>query len=827
MSSAFPLDPVREGPVRVVRPRTGGGTDDLDTRRPLRSEPAPGIELAGADARGRLLLDGLLAGPGRRERLTSVTEVPAQPGRTAPWPEWVSPHLREALVRSGVDALWEHQHDAAEAAWAGRNVVVSTGTASGKSLAYLLPALTAILDGASPERGAPEGGAARRATALYLSPTKALAGDQLRALAALDLPGFRPAVYDGDTPAEERPWLRDWASFILTNPDMLHASVLPDHARWARFLRSLRYVVLDECHSYRGVFGSHVSAVVRRLRRVCARYGSFPTFVLTSATVSDPTRSASLLTGLEFAEVSEDASPRGGTVLALWEPPVSEGVGERGAPVRRSATAEAADLLADLVLDDARTLAFVRSRKAAETVALQTGRLLSEAGADELVATVSAYRAGYLPEDRRSIEARLQSGALRGVASTSALELGVDICGMDAVLMAGWPGTSASLWQQAGRAGRDGRQALAVLIARDDPLDTYLVRHPEYLVGRPPEATVLDPENPYVLAPHLCAAAAELPLTEDDEAWFGPSMTGLLDALTERGALRRRGTGWFWTRRERASALVSLRGTGAAPVRIVEGDTGRLLGTVDAAASHSAVHPGAVHVHLGRSYVVRELDLEDGVAVVVGADPDWTTTARESADIRILEEEQRSAWGEATLSVGMVEVTSQVVSYLRRRVMTGEVLGEHPLDLPMRTLRTKAVWWTVSDAQLAAAGLDAASVPGAAHAAEHASIGLLPLFATCDRWDIGGVSTALHPDTGRATVFVHDGHPGGAGFAERGHARMVGWLEATRDAIQECGCEDGCPSCVQSPKCGNGNEPLDKAGAHRLLDVLLAGAPRS
>ena len=767
--------------------------------------------------RGQRLLDGLLSGPQRSERLTSATTVPPSAGRFADWPDWVAEEVRAAFAARGVERPWEHQVAAAHAAWNGQHVALATGTASGKSLAFLMPALTRCAETAAVP--------GQRSTTLYLSPTKALAADQLTGLLALGLGCVSPALYDGDTPSEQRPWIRDWSDYILTNPDMLHASVLPDHARWARFLRSLQFVVVDECHAYRGVFGSHVSAVLRRLRRVCARYGSSPTFVLASATVSDPGRSAALLTGLEHREVTEDSSPRGGTVLALWEPPLTEGTGEKGAPTRRTATAEAADLLTDLVLDDARTLAFVRSRKAAETVALQTARALTEAGAGELADTVAAYRAGYLPEDRRALESALKTGALRAVASTNALELGVDIAGMDAVLIAGWPGTSASLWQQAGRAGRDGRQALAVLIARDDPLDTYLVRHPEHFVGRPAEATVLDPANPYVLAPHLCAAAAELPLTEADTDYFGESMVALLDALATRGALRRRAAGWFWTRSDRAASLVGLRGTGGAPVRIVEEDTGRLLGTVDAAAAHSAVHPGAVHVHMGRSYVVQELDLDDGVACVRRADPDWTTTARETADIRVLSEERRCDWGEAALSLGMVEVSSQVVAFLRRRVLTGEVLGEEPLDLPLRTLSTKAVWWTVSDAQLAAAGLDAASVPGAAHAAEHASIGLLPLFATCDRWDIGGVSTAMHPDTGRATVFVHDGHPGGAGFAERGHSRAVEWLGATRTAVAECPCAEGCPSCVQSPKCGNGNEPLDKAGAVRLLDVLLAGAP--
>jgi DEAD/DEAH box helicase domain-containing protein len=381
------------------------------------------------------------------------------------------------------------------------------------------------------------------------------------------------------------------------------------------------------------------------------------------------------------------------------------------------------------------------------------------------------------------------------------------------------------MWQQAGRAGRTGQGALAVMVARDDPLDTYLTHHPEMLFGRPVEATVLDPDNPHVLAPHLCAAAAELPLTDDDLAAFGPHADEVAAGLVQRGLLRRRATGLFWTRPERASDLADIRGVGGRPVGLVEEETGRLLGTVDGGAAHATVHAGAVYVHQGETYLVSSLDLDDQVAMMSRADPDWTTTARDVTEIDVVATTTSREWEHVTLSVGTVQVTNQVVSYLRRRVVTGEVLGEEPLDLPPRHLRTRAVWWTVDADGLARAGLAPAEVPGAAHAAEHASIGLLPLFATCDRWDIGGVSTAHHADTGRMTVFVYDGHPGGAGFAERGHAAAIDWLTATRDAIAACECLDGCPSCVQSPKCGNGNDPLDKAGAVRLLDVVLAGAP--
>ena len=759
------------------------------------------------------LLKHLASEDARHDRLTHVERIPERRGVSAPWPDWLLPELQAAWERQGIAAPWRHQRSLADLGHSGQSAVISTGTASGKSLAYLMPALNALLM-------PPPEGQTGSATVLYVSPTKALANDQLRRLMTLQLDGLRVATYDGDTPSEERDWVRGHANFVLTNPDMLHHSMLPGHARWAPFLRRLQFVVIDELHHYRGLFGAHVALVIRRLRRICERYGASPTFLLASATASDPAMTAERITGVPCREVSTDDSPRGEALFALWEPPLTELHGERGAPVRRTATAEAASLLSDLVVQDARAIAFVRSRRGAEVVSLLARHALSEID-PSLPRTVAAYRAGFLPEERRILEQRLTSGDLRGVAATTALELGIDVTGLDAVLLAGWPGTRSSLWQQAGRAGRAGQGALAVLIARDDPLDTYLVHHPEAIFGQPVEATVFDPENPYVLGPHLAAAAAELPLTDDDPALFGPSALDLLDALVERGWLRRRAAGWFWTKRERASDLADLRGIGGTPVRVVESATGRVLGTVDPGSSHTTVHTGAVYVHQGDTYVVRALDLDESVAFVDPAQPDYTTSARELTDISILATERTTNLGAATLNFGSVEVTRQVVSFLRRRIATGEVLGEDPLDLPARSLRTRAVWWTLPTAAAELADVHSAELPGALHAAEHASIGLLPLFATCDRWDIGGVSTAAHLDTGLPTVFVYDGAMGGAGFAEHGFTHASTWLAATREAIARCECIDGCPSCVQSPKCGNGNDPLDKGGALRLLDEVV------
>jgi DEAD/DEAH box helicase domain-containing protein len=749
----------------------------------------------------------------RRDRLVHVHQVPARHEQAVPWPDWVAPAVYSAFSTAGITALWSHQREAADCAHKGTHVVISTGTASGKSLGYLLPVLSDVVDGAV----APSG---RGATALYLSPTKALAADQLAHLTALAIPGLRAATYDGDTPPDERRWIREHCQYVLTNPDLLHHSLLPGHPRWAPFLRSLKYVVVDECHVYRGVFGSHLAALLRRLRRVASRYGAYPTFILASATVADPESQASALIGMPVRPVTLDGSPRESMTFGLWEPGLVQGGGEHDAPHRRSAVAETADLLADLVVDGVQTVAFGRSRAGVEVVAASARRSLGEVD-PTLGPRVAAYRGGYLPEERRELEGRLRSGELCGLAATNALELGIDVSGLDAVLMAGWPGTCASLWQQAGRAGRNGSPSLAVLIAGDDPLDTYLVHHPEALFDRPVEASVLDPANPYVLAPHLAAAAAELPLTAADTQVFGPTMLGLLEVLVARGLLRRRPGGWFWTRPERATDHVSLRGADET-VRIVERSTGRVLGTVDGQAAHSSVHTGAVYVHQGQPYVVAHFDVEDAHAIVVAGDPGWSTHARSVSAFDIGRIEQSQTWGPVELCFGSVDVRSRVTSFLRR-LPSGEILGEHQLDLPERSLHTKAVWWAMTEEMLNGAGVPEGSIPGAAHAAEHAAIAMLPLVATSDRWDIGGVSTALHPDTGRPTILVYDGHPGGAGFAERGFGSARIWLSATRDAILACECANGCPSCVQSPKCGNGNEPLDKVGAVALLTAVLAG----
>ena len=822
-------------------------------------------------------LTGLLESIGGRDgRLVHLQRTPSRPGRHADWPEWADPDLVTAYRRLGVERPWTHQVAAAHSAHAGHHTVLATGTGSGKSLAAWLPALSDVLAVQSPGADSHISAHGQRPTTLYLSPTKALAADQTAALDRLigeleavqrdagtpagSLRTVRAGTCDGDTPLPERDWVRAHADIVLTNPDFLHFSLLPGHERWTRLLRGLRYIVIDECHAYRGILGAHVALVLRRLLRLVARLrprGPQPVVLCASATAAEPALTAARLIGAEpddVVAVTDDGAPAGERTLALWQPalrdpwalpvpdvepaqdsaraaePDSGDPGEDPS-ARRSAVVEAAELLVDLMSVGARALVFVRSRRSAEIVAERARHTLG-LSLPELIGAVSAYRGGYLPEERRALEADLRSGRLRALATTNALELGIDVTGLDAVLIAGWPGTRVSLGQQAGRAGRAGGRGLAVLIASDNPLDAYLVHHPEAVFAAP-EATVFDPANPYVLAPHLCAAASEAPLWASDLALFGLPDDALLRELEGRGALRRRPTGWFWNVNlpGRPQDLTSLRGDGPPEVPVVEADTGAVIGTVDGAAADSTVHEGAVYIHQGRVYVVEEL--ADDVALVrQKAAVGYRTRARSRSSVRIIAEREQQVWraagdGEPTItwSFGSVEVTSQVTGFQKTALPGGEVVSQHALEMDEHVLPTAAVWWTIPLRACEAGGLELAALPGALHAAEHASIGMLPLLATCDRWDIGGLSTAAHPQTGAPTVFVHDGHAGGAGFAERGYRAGREWLAATLAVIEGCRCVSGCPSCVQSPKCGNNNEPLDKAGAAALLRLLLEAAP--
>lgn len=744
----------------------------------------------------------------RADGLVHVERIPSRPARFAdlvpPLPERLAPHVPHRR-------LWVHQAEAIALARAGTHVAVATGTASGKSLCFQLPIAEAVTE---PIAGG---------TALLIGPTKALAQDQLRALAALGVPDLVAATYDGDTTPEARTWARTNANVILTNPEMLHCGLLPHHERWATYLHRLRYVVVDELHTFRGVFGSHVAHVLRRLRRLCARYGSDPTFVFASATIGDPSGLASALIGAPVAEVTDDGSPRGERLVALWNPPLVDA----GSGARVSAHKVTASLVADLVAAEHRTIAFCRSRRGTEVVAADAQRRLGPTFAG----AVRPYRGGYLAGERREIEAELFSGRLRGVVATSALELGVDVGGLDACVLDGFPGTIASLWQQAGRAGRAQQRSLAVLVAGDDALDQYLMSHPAEVFTRPPEPAVVNPANPFVLDAHLACAAYETPLAPEDARWWGDDVLAdgvrrlvLDDRLKIRSATRLTRFGGagpraVWAARGFPSHGVGLRSGGGREVRICRAD-GTLVGTVDEGRAPEVVHPGAVYLHQGVAWRVQELDLSDGSAIVERSDGSEMTQARSQVHISVLGTERTRSVGRAELSLGTVEVTSQVTGYQRRDVASGEVLGVVDVDLPPSRLVTRSFWYAIPTGLLRRAGLAPATWPGTLHAAEHTAIGMLPLFTICDRWDVGGVSTPWSTDLGSPAIFVYDGYPGGAGIAELGYDAAHRHLAATLETLVRCPCADGCPSCVQSPKCGNLNEPLDKAGAIALLEAL-------
>jgi DEAD/DEAH box helicase domain-containing protein len=736
--------------------------------------------------------------------LRHVERLPARDPAPEPLPEDLPGLVRDRLDLQGIHGLYPHQRKALDHMAAGRNVIQATGTASGKTLVYNLAFARMALERA-------------KTTALYVFPTKALARDQLRQVRALRLTQIRASVYDGDTSYAERPLIRRNANLVLTNPDMLHASILPRHPQWADFFLRLGLIVVDEAHTARGVFGSHVAMVLRRLRRIVAHYGGDPRFVLASATIGNPAELAERLTGLSFAAVTDDAAPRGDMSFVLWNPPMIDP--ELG--IRRSAISETSFILRLLVEAGVRTIAFCRSRKAAELVAEFARRELDP----QQRTRVKAYRAGYLPEERRRLERALADGELLAVAATTALELGIDVGSLDAALLAGYPGTRASFWQQAGRAGRRGKPSLAVLVAQDDPLDQYLVNHPDYLFAKLPEAAVIDPTNPYVLEPHLACAAREQPLRSDEpEAFFGQAAGEAAERLIARGVLVRR-RGLLHTAPAAAPhADVDIRSAGGATFVIVDQDTGTLLGTVDEARAYWTVHPGAVYLHQGEQFEVQELDLAGHAALVKASAADHYTQVRDVTDVEVLDVLDEGHVGDTPAVFGALRVTRQVIGYQRKRASTQEVIDELPLTLPPQTLSTRALWWLIEPRLLRRARVSPAAVPGSLHAAEHAAIGLLPLVATCDRWDIGGLSTPMHPDTGVATIFIYDGYPGGAGIAERGFRSGERLVKATLETVRDCRCSHGCPSCVQSPKCGNGNEPLDKPGAVALLAAMLGHA---
>ncbi|MDQ2984608.1 MAG: DEAD/DEAH box helicase [Actinomycetota bacterium] len=734
--------------------------------------------------------DDLLQG----EELAYLGAEPARDARTAPLPAELHPRVREALEGRGITGLYTHQREAWEATQRGEHFVVTTGTASGKTLAFNLP----VLDALAREP---------KTRALYLYPTKALAQDQVRALSELKLPKVKAAIYDGDTANERRWQIRKWSNLILSNPDMLHVGVLPHHDRWGDVLTNLRYVIVDEAHVYRGVFGSHVANVLRRLRRLARVYGAEPQFLLASATIANPGELVHSLLGVDATVIADDGAPRAERTVALWNPPLlDENLGLRASPL-----GEGAKMMADLVERELRTLLFAKSRKAAELIHRFAAERLGDSS------RLSPYRAGYTPAQRREIEQRLLAGDLLGVSATNALELGIDIGLLDAVVTVGFPGTVSSLRQQWGRAGRIGH-GLAVLVASEDALDQYFMRAPETLLGRRVEAAILDHENTRILDGHVLAAAFEAPLDDADRDVLGDKALERAAALPE---LKRASAGFVWAGRDYPAARVPLRSTDLNPFTVVEAESGSVLGVVETGRAFSTVHEGAIYLHLGEQYRVVSLDLETRTALVQGFSGDYYTQPKKELTTAIDETLRTARRLGVELSFGRVIVTEQVVAYQKKKLSTQESFEIVPLDLPQTEFETEAIWF-VPPPELTEDLDSERRLLGSLHAAEHSLIAILPLWAMCDRWDIGGLSTNVHYQTAAPTIFVYDGHEGGVGITERGYEIFDSWTEDTAGMLRGCPCLHGCPSCVQSPKCGNLNEPLDKAGAKLLLERMLS-----
>ncbi len=744
--------------------------------------------------------------PARRDgRIVAESSEPERKAKPVAMPRSLDPGLVEALGRVGIKRLYSHQRDALKAA-AASNLVITSGTASGKSLAFNLPVLNGIA--ADPKR-----------RALYLYPTKALAQDQARKLATLRPPGLREAIYDGDTPREERPSIRRRNNLVLTNPDMLHVGLLPNHKSWGDFLANLGWVVVDEAHTYRGVFGSHVANVLRRLRRLARAYGAEPRFLLASATIANPVELAERLVGEPFELIDDDGAPRSGREIAMWNPPLID----KASGTRRSALSESADLLAELVTQGVRTICFLKSRRGIELIQRFTKEALERRGKPELAARIAPYRGGYTPQQRREIEAKLTGGELLAVVATDALELGIDIGELDAAICVTFPGTVASLRQMWGRAGRE-RRGLAVYVAGADALDQFFCRHPDEFVGRPVEAAILDHESEQIASRHMVAAAYELPLSEEDDKVFGDGWRERAERLASAGQLRRTGGRLVPRGSEFVAAKIPLRSASADSVAVIERDSGEMLGLVESERAFTTVHPGAVYLHLGRSYEVEQLDIEGRRAIVSRFDGDWYTRPKKETEIYIERvREQRTTSG-VELHFGEVSVSEQVIAFQRVSISEQEPIDIVALELPEQHFVTQALWYVLPE------GVSGALPPdvllGALHATEHGQIAVLPLIAMCDRWDIGGLSTNVHFQTGRPTIFIYDGHPGGVGITLRGYEQFERLLGDAERLIGECPCESGCPSCVQSPKCGNLNEPLHKAGALELMRTMQGAGGR-
>ncbi|HOI54129.1 MAG TPA: DEAD/DEAH box helicase [Phycisphaerae bacterium] len=770
------------------------------------------------------VLDELRRDKRYRHRMVHVERLAAREARYAAPSAPLDQSLADVLGGWGIRQLYSHQAAAIDGVRSGDDVAVVTGTASGKTMCYNLPVLESL-------RGDPEG------RALYLFPTKALSRDQLKTLHAWQaaLPQgdqvLRPAVYDGDTPQSDRRRIRTQANVVLSNPDMMHVGILPYHGRWASFLQKLRYVVVDELHTYRGIFGSNVAMVLRRLERVCRHYGSRPQFLCASATIANPQELAERLTGRQCRLIDDDGSPRGPRSFVLWNPPETSA----DPLARRSANMEATELFVELVGRHVQTIVFTKARVVAELVYRYATDKLREGKHRALADRVRSYRGGYLPEERRAIERALFSGELLGVASTNALELGIDVGGLDAAVLVGFPGTIASTWQQSGRAGRGDKESLTVLVAYNDPIDQYLIRHPDYFFSRPVEQGIVDIENPYILANHLACAAVELPLGPQDAALFGSATDEVRQVLAADGRTRRIGDRDFWACTEVPSQRMNLRNISDNTFSIVDTTDGKrqLVGNVDAISAPELVYPEGIYLHEGQSYQVRELDLQGKVAYIERADTDYYTQPVLADQCTIVGQLAEKPVGDrATACFGELDVTWATVAFKKIRYYTMENIGQTALDLPSQTLSTTGVWIVPETEMLAdVARMGLKPVEGLV-GIRNAMLVTLPVLAMCDRKDLSGVCNSS--GTGVPTMFVYDRFLGGLGFSQRGYELVGQWLDMCRALLEQCPCDYGCPSCVglanlrpplhQDPDLTGGYAIPDKVAAVELLSRMLMGA---
>ena len=742
-------------------------------------------------------LDALRQSPRFRDRIAHIEVLPAREPEYGelgkPLPAALSRYLDARGIR-----LYSHQCGAVEALRAGRNVILCTPTASGKTLGFDLPVFETLARD-------------RRAAALFVYPTKALSNDQLKVFREMErVTGIRAdaAVYDGDTPVSRRGRIREISRIILTNPHELH-HVLPWHSKWERFFRNLRYVVFDEAHRYRGVFGSNVAFVIRRLRRIARFYGASPSFVLSTATLANPQEFGEKLAGLPFDVISGDGSPRGGKTFLFYNP-FFDGAGAL------SPHQETRDLFLYFVKRGLQTLCFTASRRMAELIALWSKEATKAGSA--LSGQIAAYRAGYLPQERREIEDALKRGLLTGVTSTNALEVGIDIGSLDCVIISGYPGTVLATWQQAGRSGRRNREALAVLVAFQDPLDQYLMKHPGSFFGKPHEQAIIDLANPYILSGQLLCAVAELPFDAGREDTLpGEASAGLLPELAAEGLVKETPHGWVYTGRGRPVEAVGLDHIARDAYRIT--CEGALLETMDVSQACREAHLGAVLLHQGESYVVRRFDAENRLVEVERRDVDYYTRAIKAVDLEILGTKDMRRMGRMIFCLGELEVTETTLGY--KVIRDDQVAAREDLELPPLRFPTTGLWFTIPDELRRAIHDRGLSFGGALHALEHAMIAILPFEILCDRWDIGGLSTPGHPGTGEPTIFLYDGYEGGIGLTEKAQGLMDRVARLTLELIRDCPCETGCPACILSPKCGNDNRPMDKQGALLLLEGML------